>query len=112
MSSETVDQVLRMIEDSANSTPSAIEFEMAYQSRVAIDRIRFAIKATEQGADQPEQLREAGLQLLDALGRLETAERSFQRKFRARAIRAVPALANLRPNGAAVPSDRERDSNV
>jgi hypothetical protein len=101
-----------MIEDSANSTPSAIEFEMAYQSRVAIDRIRFAIKVTEQGADQPEQLREAGLQLLDALGRLETAERSFQRKYRARATRAVPAIANRGTNGSAALSDRERDSNV
>src|SRR5712692_7519002 len=28
------------------SPPSPIEFEMAYQVRVAIDRIRFAIKAT------------------------------------------------------------------
>ena len=30
--------------------PSPIEFEMAYQVRVAIDRIRFAIKATDQFA--------------------------------------------------------------
>ena len=112
MRAEAVEQVLRMIEDSANSTPSAIEFEMAYQSRVAMDRIRFAIKATEQAADQPEQLREAGLQLLDALGRLETAERSFQRKYRARTRRTVPAIVNQRANGSAVPSDRERDSNV
>ena len=113
MNSEAVDQVLRMIEDSANSTPSANEFEMAYQSRVAIDRIRFAIKATEQAADQPEQLREAGLQLLGALGRLETAERSFQRKFRARTARGAPAIANLRASGSAFPSDRrERDSNA
>jgi hypothetical protein len=62
--------------------PSPIEFEMAYQVRVAIDRIRFAIKATDQFAQHPQQLLEAGLQLLDALDRLESAERGFQRRYR------------------------------
>ena len=47
--------------------PSPIEFEMAYQARVAIDRIRFAIKHTEQFARQTDRSREVGLQLLDAL---------------------------------------------
>jgi hypothetical protein len=112
MSSETVDQILRMIEDGANSRPSAIEFEMAYQSRVAIDRIRFAIKATEQGAHQPEQLREAALQLLDALGRLEKAERSFQQKFRSPSIRSILAIADQRVKGVATGADqRKRGSN-
>jgi hypothetical protein len=47
---------------------------MAYQARVAIDRIRFAIEQTEQFAPQTGQIREAGLQLLDAPGRpLKTA---------------------------------------
>jgi hypothetical protein len=62
--------------------PSPIEFEMAYQVRVAIDRIRFVIKATNQFAHHPRQLQEAGLQHLDALDRLESAERGFQRRFR------------------------------
>jgi hypothetical protein len=82
MSSEAKAQILKMIEYRANSTPSAVEFEMAYQARVAIDRIRFAIRVTEQSSDQSEHVREANMLLLDALGRLETAERSFQRKCR------------------------------
>jgi len=61
-----------------NSRPSAIEFEMAYQARVAIDRIRFAIKHTEQFCPRSDQLREAELQLLDALERLGSVDRSFQ----------------------------------
>lgn len=58
--------------------PSPIEFEMAYQARVAIDRIRFAIKHTEQFARQSDRSREVGLQLLDALDRLEALDRHFQ----------------------------------
>jgi len=64
------------------------EFELAYQVRVAIDCIRFAIKATEQSVEEPNEVRqaslrqEANLQLLDALDRLQSAERRFQRRFR------------------------------
>jgi hypothetical protein len=41
------------IESAANSRPSAFEFEIAYQTRVAADRIRFAIKQTELAPQQP-----------------------------------------------------------
>jgi hypothetical protein len=78
MSSDVMHQILQTIEDEANSTPSAIEFEMAYQARVAIDKIRFAIKHTEQFGSHSDQMRETGLQLLDALQRLEAVERRFQ----------------------------------
>ena len=89
MSSEVCDQILQNIEDGVNSRPSAIEFEMAYQSRVAIDRIKFAIKHTEQFVPCTDQTREAGLQLLDALERLETVDRRFQE--RSRTATAPPA---------------------
>jgi hypothetical protein len=82
MSSEAVRQILKNIEDEVTSRPSAIEFEMAYQSRVAIDRIKFAIKHTEQFGPRTDQSREAGLQLLDALQRLETVDRRFQERSR------------------------------
>jgi hypothetical protein len=108
MNSETVDQILLMIEDTANSKPSASEFEMAYQSRVAIDRIRFAIRVTEQTADQPEQLREASFQLLDALGRLETAERNFQRRFRSSSRHGTSESADHRVNGTVAGGDRRK----
>jgi hypothetical protein len=58
--------------------PSPIEFEMAYQARVAIDRIRLAIKHTEQFGLHSDEMREAGLQLLDALERLENIDRRCQ----------------------------------
>jgi hypothetical protein len=57
---------------------------MAYQARVAIDRIKFAIKHTEQFAPRTDAIREAGLQLLDALERLKSLDRRFQQRSRSR----------------------------
>jgi|SRR5579872_1263128 len=84
MSSEMMQEVVEMIEAAAQFRPTSSEYELAYQVRVAIDRIRFAIRHTEKFAPNTEYMREAGLQLLDALDRLESAERRFQRRFRAR----------------------------
>ena len=101
MSSEMMHQILETIEDEVNSRPSAIEFEMAYQARVAIDRIKFAIKHTEQFCPRSDPLREAGLQLLDALERLETVERRFQQRSRiSRAVQnGVAGRAGHNGNG-------------
>jgi len=55
---------------------------MAYQARVAIDRIKFAIKHTEQFSTPCIHTRDAGLQLLDALDRLESLDRRFQIRSR------------------------------
>jgi hypothetical protein len=82
MSSETMHQIIEIIEAEVRARPSAIEFEMAYQARIAIDRIRFAIKHTEQFAKPCIHVREAGLQLLDALERLESLDRRFQIRSR------------------------------
>jgi len=81
MNTELAREVFAIVEAKVRSRPSPMEFEMAYQIRVAVDRIRFAIKATDQFARHPHQLQEASLQLLDALDRLESAERDFQAKF-------------------------------
>src|SRR5438270_3147715 len=85
MSSEAMHEFLQTVEAEVQSRPTPTEFEMAYQARVAMDRIRFAIKHTEQFGPRTDEMRETGVQLLDALGRLESAERSFQRRFRASA---------------------------
>ena len=85
MGSEIMHQIIKTIEEEANWRPSPIEFEMAYQARVAIDRIRFAIKHTEQFAPRTDAMREVGLQLLDALERLEKVDRRFQQRSRNRA---------------------------
>ena len=59
----------QFLEAEVRSRPSALEFEMAYQARVAIDRIKFAIKHAEQFAKPCIHMGEVGLQLLDALER-------------------------------------------
>jgi hypothetical protein len=75
-------QILEQIEADVHSRPSAIEFEMAYQARVAMDRIRFAIKHTEQFAPRTDAMRTVGFQLLDALQRLQAVDRRFQARSR------------------------------
>lgn len=82
VSTEAMQQILEQIEADVQSRPSAIEFEMAYQARVAKDRIRFAIKQTEQFAPRTDAMREAGFQLLDALERLQAVDRRFQARSR------------------------------
>lgn len=77
-----LERVISAVEPHVRSRCSPLEFEMAYQTRVAIDRIRFAIKQTEQFANCSPQAREAAFQLLDALDRLEAIDRRFQSRSR------------------------------
>jgi len=111
MSSNVMRQILQTIEDGVNSRPSAIEFEMAYQARVAIDRIKFAIKHTEQFVPCTPQTREAGLQLLDALQRLETVDREFQSRSRNLESRCCAAMAREAVNGDSGLPSHERTTN-
>jgi hypothetical protein len=76
-------QILRSLEAEADAQRVPIGFELASQVRVAIDRITFAIKQMEQFASYTDQMREAGLQLLDAMQKLESADRSFLNRLRA-----------------------------
>ena len=80
-------QIVEAIEAGVQSRLSAMEFEMAYQARVAIDRIKFAIKHAEQFARPCGTMREAGMELLDALDRLEALDRRFQIRSRCAADR-------------------------
>lgn len=82
MQTETIRQGLTSVETPGRLLP--IDFEMAYQARVAIDRIKFAIRHTEQFGRHSDQIRDAGLQLLDPLERLEDADRQFQHRSRMR----------------------------
>lgn len=82
MKSETLHEIIDLIESEAHSRPSPMEFEMAYHARIACDRIRFAIKHAEQFEPHTDQMREASVQLLDALQRLETVDRRFQARSR------------------------------
>lgn len=81
MEATFLQRLISTVESHLESKPSSVDFEMAYQTRVAIDRIRFAIKNRQFGLHS-DQLREANLQLLDALDRLESADRHFQNRFR------------------------------
>ena len=82
MKSELAEEIIELVEARSHDQPTPIEFEMAYQARVAIDRIRFAIKHTKQFAPSTDQMRDVGFQLLDALQRLEAVDRRFQVRSR------------------------------
>lgn len=84
MNSKVMNQIKQIIDGKAQARPTPMEFELAYQARVAMDRIRFAIRYTEHFAPRTEQMQETGLQLLDALERPESAERHFQIRLRDR----------------------------
>ncbi len=81
-SSELAREVFALVEARIRSRPSPIQFEMAYQARIAIERIRFAIKATERAPSRTAENEEIGMQLLDALDRLESIDRKFQERSR------------------------------
>jgi hypothetical protein len=86
MNSQMMHQIIGMIESEVQTRPSPIEFEMAYQARIAMDCIKFAIKHAEQFSNPCGQMREASLQLLEALDRLEQLDRRF--RVRSRALRS------------------------
>ena len=75
-------QIVENIEAEMKFRPSPLEFEMEYKGGVEIERIKFAIRHTEQFAKPCVHMREAGLQLLDALERLESLDRRFQARSR------------------------------
>ena len=94
MSSNIMHEIIEMMESEAHSRPSPMEYEMAYQARVAMDRIRFAIKHAEQFSQPSEQMREACLQLLEAFERLEYLDRRFQVRSRIKASLRWPNRPN------------------
>jgi hypothetical protein len=70
-------EFFQLLDREVQSGPAAIVFELAYQARIAIDQIKFAIRHAEQSVPLSESAREVNLQLLDALNRLQSAERHF-----------------------------------
>ena len=98
-SSELAKEVFSLVEEKIFSRRSSMEFEMAYQIRVAGERIRFAIKAMDKIGSGPTSVQEISLQLLDALKRLEDTERRFQKcqEAQVQRPRAEP-LPSVRPS--------------
>jgi hypothetical protein len=96
MSSGMKCRILDLLALQPQGNPSAAEFEMAYQGRAAIDRIKFAIKHAEQFWKPCVEMRDMTIQLLDALARLESADRHFQARSRTRAEGILPQSHNLR----------------
>ena len=82
MKSELAEEIFELMEARSHARPTPMEFEMAYQARVALERIRFAIKHIEQFAPSTDQMRDVGFQLLDALQRFEAIDRRFQVRSR------------------------------
>jgi hypothetical protein len=108
MKSELVEVIFDLIEARSHARPTPMEFEMAYEARVAIDRIRFAIKHTERFAPRTNEQREAELQLLDALERLERVDRRFQQRsgLRTADLSRTPNRPHSAVNGADGESSR------
>jgi hypothetical protein len=52
--SELAEEIFALIEARSHARPTPMEFEMAYEARVAMHRIRFAIKHAEQFGPQTE----------------------------------------------------------
>jgi hypothetical protein len=94
MTTKSIHQLLEIIEKEVRSTPSAIEFEMAYQARVVVDRIKFAIRQVEQYAKPCAEMHEGGLRLPEAVERLKALDRRFQ----TRSGRTQPSGTGTREN--------------
>jgi hypothetical protein len=93
-SSELAREVFALVEARIRSRPSPIQFEMAYQARIAIEQIRFAIRQIEKHVPAEHvTASEISLQLTDALERLQCADRHFQEQLRG----ATPTAAT--PDG-------------
>ena len=82
--SELAKEVFSLVEAKVLSRPTPAEFEMAYQARIATEKIRFAIKLSERARDESAEALEAGIQLLEALNCLEAVYRRFQERSRLR----------------------------
>ena len=108
MKSALAEEIFQLIEARSHARPTPMEFEMAYQARVAIDRIRFAIKHTERFAPGTDQMQDVCVQLLDALHRLEAVDRRFQVRSRlAQGTEAGRAeSSHQRPDGGQLPLDQ------
>jgi hypothetical protein len=108
------EEIFALIEARLDSKPTPMEFEMAYQPRLAIDRIRFAIKHTEQFGPHTDHMRDAGFQLLDALQRLEAVDRRFQARCRVGLEHTDGKQSETRPSHPArvAPRKRVNGSNV
>lgn len=110
MTTKFVEEVVAELTRVAQSTPSPLEFEMAYQAKVASDRIRFAVRQIDRTQTCSSELRETNLQLLDALDRLESAERKFQQSFRRSA--AIEGLRQHREDERSCTSQQARGASV
>jgi hypothetical protein len=95
MKQERIDEVLSMFTAEAHSRPSPMEYEMAYGAHVARLRIRSAIREIELAVNQSDQVREATVQLLDALDRLDAFDRRFQERSRKRRTRRSGELKRM-----------------
>jgi hypothetical protein len=82
MSLKIMRQIIEAVEADVASRPSPFEFEMAYQARIAVDRIKFAIRHADQFGESCDAMKNVGMQLLDALQRLESLDRRFQSRSR------------------------------
>ncbi|HEX4227736.1 MAG TPA: hypothetical protein VHZ07_03635 [Bryobacteraceae bacterium] len=78
--SELGEEVYSIVEARIRSIPSPVEYEIAYQARIAAEKIRFAITLIERVCDHTTETEEAQMQLLGALDRLDSVDRKVQER--------------------------------
>jgi hypothetical protein len=72
-------EALWFIRNGVVARPSADESELAYELRVAVEFVRFGMKAMEQPAVPRDQVQRAKVSLQETLDSLETARQNLQR---------------------------------
>jgi len=105
----SIQQLLHLIDGESRGQAAHTGFQMAYHARVAIDRIRSAIKQTEQFAPHADQMREVGLELVDAMDRLESTDHGFRGRLRVPRRLRTDHISNSRLNGKRTGSEYLRD---
>ena len=93
MKSELAQAAFSTVDAQVRSTPSLGEFEFAYQARVAIEKIRFAIKQLDRIVSGAHCIQEVSLQLVDALDRLQSTERKFELRSRSGNLSSISLSA-------------------
>lgn len=79
-------QAFPVVHGKTASDQASFEFEMAYQMRVASDRILFAIRALD--TIFPGKITDISVQLVEALERLQRTDQRFQRRWNQRSPQA------------------------
>ena len=90
MTAKPFARLLSIINGQNTAHLAPVHFELAYQARLSVEKIKFVIKQLD-SSNQDARTQESILQLLDVLDRLQSADQHFQDQFRSRRADRTPA---------------------